>query len=186
MPRIEVKPAFAALIALLMLTGMVISPVAIAYQQWSGSSLGYAGVFTLAMLGIALCHEAGHVLAGLALGLRWTLLRFTLGVGVGLSSRSNGEQIVVSLAGPAVHLIVCLLLLMGHWPDKLGHPIAVAALMGVGDAVLNVLIVHPRLDGGRALRAAWQCLKGRTAERFASGPEEDEQAPVETSERSVP
>lgn len=174
MPRIEVRWTFPLLLLALGLIGWVVARYVAAERPW-----GFAAVFAAVYLLLALVHELGHVAAGLALGMKWKRMVLGLGVGVGLTTRSNGEQLVISIAGPAAHVIAAVVLIAATGFTPKADPVLLAAWFGMIEAVLNLLIPHPRMDGGRAAAAAIACLKGSTAETFAGGP------PPEDTEQEV-
>lgn len=174
MPRVEVRWGAVVLLPALILVGAVLQLMAVGAGLAPPPTAAYALAFAGTYLAVALVHELGHVAAGWALGLRWKELRIGLGIGVVLTDRSNGEQIAISLAGPAAHLAcaVGLIAATGMSPD-LTSPLSAAGWMLLAEAVLNLLVPHPALDGGRAAVAAWRCLRGRSAESFVNPRSED-------------
>lgn len=181
MPRIRFTWGMALAVPAIIFVAAVLQATAANHDLDPPAPLAYVLVFTGLYLVVGLVHELGHVVAGWALGLRWKELRVGLGLGVMLTDRSNGEQIVISLAGPAVHLLgsTALIMASGMGPD-LADPVSMVGWLTLIEAVVNVVIPHPRLDGGRALLATWRCLRGRSAESFVSPRVEDE--PTDTHE----
>ena len=96
-------------------------------------------------LAAVVLHEAAHVLALLACGVRPQKLCFGLN-GAQLYTRVPGrrQEALCALAGPAANLLLAALLLRVD---------AVFVLLNLLLAAFNLLPVEP-LDGGRALRAA--------------------------------
>lgn len=108
--------------------------------------LGGAGPALPAVLLTALCHELGHLLALWLAGARVEYLRLTaFGAEIRADTRrlTYPREIVCTLAGPAVNLILALFLARtAGWYVPAGSSL----LLGC----FNLLPV-PALDGGRAL-----------------------------------
>lgn len=108
--------------------------------------LGGAGPALPAVLLAALCHELGHLLALWLAGAKVECLRLTaFGAEIRADTRrlSYPREIVCTLAGPAVNLVLALFLARtAGWYVPAGSSL----LLGC----FNLLPV-PALDGGRAL-----------------------------------
>jgi Zn-dependent protease len=121
----------------------------------------------------ALCvllHEAGHALAGLALGLpvrRVALLPAGGATQFARQPRAGREELLTSIAGPAVSLlIVALAAGAGLAAGAVREAAWSLALFNVAVFVANALPALP-LDGGRAMRA-FLCLRGGDHARAAA------------------
>lgn len=124
--KLEAGWGFAALLALSLLAGA-------------------GGVLPLILFS-ALCHEAGHLLALRLAGARVERLRLTaFGAEIRADTRrlSYPREILCTLAGPAVNLLLALL-----FARLMGSYVAAGANLLLG--CFNLLPV-PALDGGRAL-----------------------------------
>ena len=124
MKRLEVRPAFVALVCLL----FYISPLRV----------------FLPFLTMALLHELGHLAALAMLGVEVKRIRLgALGTTIETGALPPVQEIVCALAGPAVNLLC-------FWALK--ERFFGAALFSLLFGCYNLLPVYP-LDGGRALRA---------------------------------
>lgn len=149
-------------------SGLIFIGLILLLQMGGGGVLGILGAFLwiVAIYGSILAHELGHAVVGRRLGYGTAdiYLSFFGGVAVwsGRTSRSRRDQLLVTLAGPAVNVVLCILfyLLMRFPPLFVG--MLVPSLQGlIGDlywinlilAVFNILPIYP-LDGGQALRTA--------------------------------
>jgi Zn-dependent protease len=144
---------------------------AIDYRQ-SGAEVAWHGiVFTLLVFLCVLLHELGHVFAARRYGVRTpdvTLWPFG-GIANMEVPEKPAQEIVVSLAGPAVNVIIAAALLL--WlvafyfehvrldPKNLAQIddpfVSLAAKLAVANIVLvlfNIIPAFP-MDGGRVLRA---------------------------------
>ena len=129
-----------------------------------------------------LAHELGHAFTGRAFGLTPAITLHGIG---GLTSWTAGRNVgpgrslLISLAGPAVGILVgCLLLLGGHGvhvlaPDYVAPAIAdrlfkAALFVNFVWSLFNLVPIVP-LDGGNALRSFWALTKIGDADLVARG-----------------
>lgn len=128
------------------------------------TALAFVGLFA-----IVWTHEMGHVLAGRHFGI-WTPLITLSPLGglahMGAPARSPRQEILISLAGPAVHLVwlaVCWPLrwllpygtvsVPGFNVDPVGYTLDLLITTNFQLCWFNLLPFFP-LDGGRVFRAA--------------------------------
>ncbi len=114
----------------------------------------YLSLFLISW-GIALLHEASHIIIGLRLGIDFSSIGLQpFGVCARLKTpiiKSPGKEIVMALAGPCCNFLVSLIAYMLY--IKIPIPMlwyAITASLAMG--LLNLLPCLP-LDGGRILRA---------------------------------
>jgi stage IV sporulation protein FB len=127
-----------------------------------------------------MAHELGHAFAGRAFGLKPAITLHAMG---GLTSWQGGRAVgpgrslVISLAGPAVGLLLGVFLFIvalavptlapGYHPPHLAAQLFVAAIwVNVVWSLFNLAPVVP-LDGGNALRSFWALTKIGDAEIVA-------------------
>jgi Zn-dependent protease len=149
-------------------TGGLIFIGLILLLQMGDGVLGILGAFLwiVAIYGSILAHELGHAVVGRRLGYGTAdiVLSFFGGVAIwsGRTSRSRRHQLLVTLAGPAVNVVLCIFfyLLMRFPPPFIS--LLAPSLRGLIDdlywinlmlAAFNILPIFP-LDGGQALRTA--------------------------------
>lgn len=152
-------------------TAAVLMPLL--FLQWVpaatiGERLLYAAIEFFGLFTIVWTHEMGHILAGERHGIRTDLITLSPLGGVahmGAPAKSPREEILVSLAGPAVHLLWLAVVAPLYWllPERLVDvdgwllcPVQFTLwyLVTVNTTMLvfNLLPFFP-LDGGRVLRA---------------------------------
>ncbi|HJV23570.1 MAG TPA: site-2 protease family protein [Holophagaceae bacterium] len=139
-----------------------------------------AVAFILCVFATVVLHEMGHALTARRFGVR-TLGITLLPIG-GVAQLDHiperpREELLVALAGPAVNLVLALMLFLGvaGGPLDLQGPLpnlraflGRLALVNAGLALFNLLPAFP-MDGGRALRAILSIRMGRPrATRFAA------------------
>lgn len=147
-----------------------------------------ASATVLLFFASVVAHELGHAIAAVRSGLRvegidlWMFGGFAR---LSESPRSPAEELKISLAGPAVTLLLAILFLgiadlagPGNLADAIAGDgvqpvVAMLALLGTLNAivlVLNLLPAYP-LDGGRVARAlAWKVTgDAHRATRMAAG-----------------
>ena len=109
-----------------------------------------------------LIHELGHALMMRRFGCRQVaiVLHAMGGVAISQGGRfSRGQDILVSLAGPALQATcgIAVLLLMapgkGNWPPILDQLLILFVMISLFWAILNLVPVYP-LDGGQILKGA--------------------------------
>lgn len=154
--------------------GLPIMVVAMLWLGWFLTSLfghpdplGQAVLFALTYLALVLLHEVGHGVAALALGLQWHTLRLGLVPSVRVSRRSNGEQLVISLAGPSLHIAAAAAVIIATGFTIGPGGASLAAWIALLDGVFNLVVPVRRFDGYRAAQALWACLNDRSAQTFA-------------------
>lgn len=149
-------------------SGLIFIGLILLLQMGGGGVLGILGAFLwiVAIYGSILAHELGHAVVGRRLGYGTAdiYLSFFGGVAVwsGRTSRSRRDQLFVTLAGPAVNVVLCILFsLLMRFPPPFISLLAPSLQGLIGDlywinlilAVFNILPIYP-LDGGQALRTA--------------------------------
>ena len=109
-------------------------------------------------------HEAGHVVAGRLVGLRYR--GFTIafgGVGVFIEPTNNRQQILVSLGGPLLALAAEALVIRNVAHTALLWTAAIAAaLLDLSGLLIGVSM--PRSDSHKLLVAAYRTLRGHGGE----------------------
>jgi stage IV sporulation protein FB len=158
---------------------------------WVAAAAGMAGglaaaiqgvVFICVLFACVLLHEFGHVFAARRYGVKTPDITLLPIGGVARLERipeKPAEELVVALAGPAVNVVIALLLalLLGGIPpvemvaglhDVGQDPVARLFWVNVSLVLFNLVPAFP-MDGGRVLRAvlAWK-LGFRRATRIAA------------------
>jgi stage IV sporulation protein FB len=146
---------------------LLLAWIGIAHGMRGGVAEAIQGlVFIVLLFGCVLLHEFGHVLAARRYGIATPDITLLPIGGVARLDRipeKPAEELVVALAGPAVNVVIALLLLLalGGVPDvaamagleETGHPIAARLFwVNVTLVVFNLIPAFP-MDGGRVLRA---------------------------------
>ncbi len=120
----------------------------------------FAGIVFVSIL----AHELGHAFMGRAFGLQPSITIHGFG---GLTSWTSGRNVgagrslLISLAGPAVGLVLGLPLVFVHadaLPAKAAELLSAAVFVNVGWSIFNLMPIVP-LDGGNALRSLWALTK---------------------------
>ncbi|WP_237216511.1 site-2 protease family protein [Falsiroseomonas oryziterrae] len=150
-----------------------------AHGARGGTEAAVAGiVFILLLFGCVLLHEFGHSLAARRYGIATPDITLLPIGGVARLERipeKPSEELVVALAGPAVNVVIALILLvilggvppidMLANPENADHPLLARLFwVNVTLVVFNMLPAFP-MDGGRVLRAL---LATRMAHRRAT------------------
>jgi stage IV sporulation protein FB len=139
-----------------------------AHYQEGGAPAAVQGVFFISLLfGCVLLHEFGHAIAARAFGIHTPDITLLPIGGVARLERMPDkpwQELVVAAAGPAVNVVIALVLLLGlgisgslfDLEQMLHHPqVSVAVKLASFNIVMmlfNLLPAFP-MDGGRVLRA---------------------------------
>jgi Zn-dependent protease len=172
--EVVVKPGFFATMASLVVVYAffhVVNAGRAGIHASPAESLNWGASVTVLILFGTLLHELGHVAAGLAAGHRWTKAVLNgAGLGVVIEPRPHGwQRIVRSAAGPFVHLLFALVLLV---VAALGSPIPVGAaaastsvwwVAGVSTVFLGLLnaLPLPGFDGAKIVAGIRDLRLGR-------------------------
>lgn len=148
--------------------------IGVAFWQQGGASAAANGLLYILLLFLCVVlHEFGHILTARRFGSE-TLDVILLPIG-GVARMKTipekpGQELAVALAGPAVNLVIALLLIgLIGWQsiiEDVSRPMADArifSLLAVANLILalfNLLPAFP-MDGGRALRALLSYWLGR-------------------------
>lgn len=131
---------------------------------WPAYALAVAALLMLKFV----AHEAGHVFAAVARGLRWCAwgIRRTGTPYVRASGRvrTNTDQLLISLSGPAADVAYAAVLFavtaglgLPGW-----SPVTVVAWLAVANAVAGVALPVKRgSDADRVIKCGWAFLTGR-------------------------
>ncbi|MEA5577895.1 site-2 protease family protein [Anabaena sp. UHCC 0451] len=150
--------------------GLVTLNFGVAYQQWGNFTAWSAGlVMALLLFTSVLLHELGHSLVAQSQGIKVnsiTLFFFGGIAAIEEESKTPGQAFQVAIAGPAVSIILFVLLTLGSnvIPDTtlLNEMIRDLARINLVVALFNLIPGLP-LDGGQVLKAAlWKI----TGDRF--------------------
>ena len=142
---------------------------------------GPAIFFVLAVFGCVLLHEFGHSLAARRYGIgtrKITLLPIGGVAELERMPRDPKQELVVAVAGPAVNVVIALLLgfagTLGGWLfaseiGSLGHLLTQLFVTNIVLIIFNMIPAFP-MDGGRVLRAFLSMRKGHLrATEIAAG-----------------
>ena len=150
--------------------------IAIAHYQQGGTNAAVQGVaFILALFACVVAHEFGHAVAAKRYGIKTpdiTLLPIGGLARLERMPEKPGQEIVVALAGPAVNVVIAvvLILFMNSRFDmdalqRLDNPalsfMARLASVNVFLVLFNLIPAFP-MDGGRVLRAVLAIWLPRT------------------------
>lgn len=140
------------------------------YPEW-GVSTAYLSAFAMAFLffGSVVLHELGHSLVALSQGIKVTSIKLFLFGGVASierESKTPGKAFQVAIAGPAVSLVLSILLaLFANVYPGVDTPInVVAKYLATTNLVLALFNLLPGLplDGGQVVKAAvWKATGSR-------------------------
>jgi Zn-dependent protease/CBS domain-containing protein len=141
--------------------------IAVAHYQQGGSQAAIQGVvFIIALFACVVAHEFGHALAARRYGIKTPDITLLPIGGVARLERmpeKSGQEIIVALAGPAVNVVIAvvLILFMNARFDiealqRLDNPglsfLARIASVNIFLVLFNLIPAFP-MDGGRVLRA---------------------------------
>jgi Zn-dependent protease len=126
----------------------------VGWSEWQAGRPPLAGMLLFAgVFACILLHELGHALAARRYGIPTRSITLWPFGGIAALERipsSPKKELVVALAGPAVNVVIALLLTPVVLLTGLGFPLLVINVMLV---LFNLLPAFP-MDGGRVLRAA--------------------------------
>lgn len=139
--------------------------LALQFGRWmsAGEAILWGSVWTAALYATTWTHEMGHIAAGRRCGIETERISLRALGGLahlGAPAQTPRDEILIALAGPAVHLVWMAVLYPAIWLLRADHDAETwfAMLSSLGRLqlsmmVFNLLPVHP-LDGGRTLRGA--------------------------------
>ncbi len=140
------------------------------YPEWSVST-AYLSAFAMSILffGSVLLHELGHSLVALSQGIKVTSIKLFLFGGIASierESKTPGKAFQVAIAGPAVSLVLSILLaLLANVSPGANTPInVIAQYLATTNLVLALFNLLPGLplDGGQVVKAAvWKATGSR-------------------------
>ncbi|PZV04289.1 MAG: site-2 protease family protein [Leptolyngbya sp.] len=140
------------------------------YPEWSVAT-AYLSAFAMALLffGSVLLHELGHSLVALSQGIKVTSIKLFLFGGIASierESKTPGKAFQVAIAGPAVSLVLSVLLaLVANISPGSNTPInVIAQYLATTNLVLALFNLLPGLplDGGQVVKAAvWKATGSR-------------------------
>ncbi len=140
------------------------------YPEWSVST-AYLSAFAMALLffGSVVLHELGHSLVALSQGIKVTSIKLFLFGGVASierESKTPGKAFQVAIAGPAVSLVLSVLLaLFANVYPGVDTPInVIAQYLATTNLVLALFNLLPGLplDGGQVVKSAvWKATGSR-------------------------
>jgi stage IV sporulation protein FB len=155
---------------------LLLAWIAISHYQQGGSAAAVEGVaFILALFSCVIAHEFGHALAARRYGIKTpdiTLLPIGGLARLERMPEKPGQEIVVALAGPAVNVVIALLLVVfmnvrfnATALEGLNNPtfdfMVRLASVNIFLVVFNLIPAFP-MDGGRVLRALLAIRLSRT------------------------
>lgn len=121
-----------------------------------GADWGPLAVCALALALSGVVHEAGHVAAAVVMGFRVTEVKVhALGVAVATAPATDRQAALITLAGPAVHVLATVLALVALGllaaPGPLGRAATTGAWAAAFEATMNLLPLHRGTDGAKLL-----------------------------------
>lgn len=146
---------------------LLLAWIGIAHYRLGGAPAAVQGIiFILAIFACVVAHEFGHILAARRYGIRTPDITLLPIGGVARLERmpeKPGQEIVVALAGPAVNVVIALVLILFMNArldmlalERLDNPAldftARLASVNLFLVVFNLIPAFP-MDGGRVLRA---------------------------------
>lgn len=145
---------------------LLLAWIGISYYVQGGPEAAWYGIaFILLVFACVVLHEFGHIAAARRYGIRTPDITLLPIGGVARLERmpeKPGQELVVALAGPAVNVVIAvvLYLALGGWPtlqstdieNPTGGLLPRLAMVNVFLVVFNLIPAFP-MDGGRVLRA---------------------------------
>ena len=141
------------------------APLYVIYKSWQGSwaVMGIMMVLLVCFFACVLLHEFGHALAAKFFGIQTRDIIITPIGGLarlqGISQQHPLQELVISLAGPAVNLLLAfafvaylLLTSRGFVPDQIDAFPQILLWANMALCVFNLVPAFP-MDGGRILRS---------------------------------
>lgn len=121
-------------------------------------------IYALLML-FAFCHEMGHLLCGILMGLKPKSLKIMpMGLSIefeiyskNIKDKLQKKKIWIALAGPITNIIIILITIILKKNMMLYEEIIYSNLL---IAIFNLLPIYP-LDGGRIIKEVIHIIKGR-------------------------
>lgn len=164
--RIEVSAWFAVALAVLVVFGWMAGGI-LAETVDAPPAPVFAVVVPVVCIGLALIHEAGHVVAGTltAHPFQWRLRLHAAGVAVFLEGTpTRWRRVAISAGGPIAHAAASgfVLLAVGSGWVALTTPVGLAAGFSLFDALVNLLIpLGRRTDAAKLYLGIGQIIRGR-------------------------
>jgi stage IV sporulation protein FB len=155
---------------------LLLAWIGIAHYQQGGSQAAIEGIaFIIALFACVIAHEFGHALAARRYGIKTPDITLLPIGGVARLERmpeKSGQEIVVALAGPAVNVVIALVLIVilnarfdATALQRLDNPaldfLVRLASVNVFLVLFNLIPAFP-MDGGRVLRAVLAFWYSRT------------------------
>lgn len=116
--------------------------------------IGQVKIYAL-LIGFALLHEIGHLIMGVAVGLKPQEMKMTP-VGISITFQNDVgyytpnqrmlKEIAVAIAGPLVNIVVVVVCFIFSFPSSL------IWIVNLVLAIINLLPIYP-LDGGRIVKS---------------------------------
>lgn len=157
--------------------GAVTLPSRASWLRWAGGSL-----FAVLVLLGTVVHELGHVVAAARVGHRWVAASvgwWGMSVTIEPTDPGGWDRVSRSAAGPAVHLVVGMLMAttvyLEPWNDPqalaaglLWWPVWLAGITSAGAALTNLALVRS-LDGAKIVAGIRQLRSDSGSPRRSSG-----------------
>lgn len=138
-PRFRVQPGIVGITALLAVLGWVLYGAEVSAGAWDHGAASYVAIFTVALMGLIAVHEAGHVVAGMALGQRLVSVRIGAKFGVTmLGDNTPRSMALIAAAGPAIGTVASVAVLAAT-PMPFS-PLWAAGFVALIENVANVVL----------------------------------------------
>jgi len=141
-------------VAFKLLKSIKVVQVALVGMSLSAWGILYSWEFALAIVGILVFHEYGHLRAMQKFGIPTKgiyLIPFVGGLAVGDSPKTHWQEVYVAMMGPFYGLLMVLLFGLGYMLTD-NHFMGLVTSIGALVNLFNLLPVLP-LDGGRVVKA---------------------------------